>query len=98
MAYNNYYNNMNYNRMNNRQASPYGMPFDNRNNNTRRVDMEPDCDRDCDKGNEPVDEMMIGMTYTPWQKWRDLYDVEKGYCCGTIFAELDKPFRGAKCQ
>lgn len=38
--------------------------------------------------------MPIAMAYVPWQKWRKLYEAEKGFCRGTIFEELDKPFRG----
>lgn len=36
----------------------------------------------------------IAMAYVPWQEWRNLYEVEKGFQCGTIFEELNKPFRG----
>ncbi|MCB7081387.1 spore coat associated protein CotJA [bacterium 210928-DFI.3.100] len=32
------------------------------------------------------------MAYVPWQEWRSLYEVEKGFQCGTIFAELNLPF------
>ncbi|MCI6497328.1 MAG: spore coat associated protein CotJA [Lachnospiraceae bacterium] len=38
------------------------------------------------------------MTYTPWQKWTDIYDVDKAFCVGTIFAELNKPFEGGRCR
>lgn len=38
--------------------------------------------------------MPLAMAYVPWQMWRRIYDVEKGFCCGTIFEELNKPFRG----
>ncbi|MEO2238934.1 spore coat associated protein CotJA [Dorea sp. YH-dor226] len=34
------------------------------------------------------------MAYIPWQQWRSLYEAEKGFCLGTIFAELDMPFHG----
>ena len=34
----------------------------------------------------------IAMAYVPWQEWRSLYEVEKGFRCGTIFAELNLPF------
>ena len=30
----------------------------------------------------------LAMAYVPWQMWRDIYDAEKGFCCGTIFQEL----------
>lgn len=36
----------------------------------------------------------LAMAYVPWQKWQSLYEAEKGFCRGTIFAELDKPFEG----
>ena len=41
-----------------------------------------------------VDQFPIAMAYVPWQKWQALYEAEKGFCRGTIFAELDKPFEG----
>ncbi|MBQ8606526.1 MAG: spore coat associated protein CotJA [Clostridia bacterium] len=40
--------------------------------------------------------MPIGMAYVPWQSFRDLYEKDKAIMRGTIFAELDKPFKGAK--
>lgn len=36
----------------------------------------------------------VAMAYVPWQMWSDILDTEKGFCCGTIFGELNKPFRG----
>ena len=36
----------------------------------------------------------LAMAYVPWQNWCDLYDPEKGFQCGTIFKELNKPFLG----
>jgi hypothetical protein len=33
-------------------------------------------------------------TRTPWQKWQNIYDAEKGFCNGTIFQELNLPFFG----
>lgn len=51
----------------------------------------------CSLGRAASDElqgMPIAMAYVPWQVWRNLYDAEKGFCCGTIFEELNKPFRG----
>lgn len=45
---------------------------------------------------EPQDDMPIGMAYVPWQSFRDLYEKDKAIMRGTIFAELDKPFKGAK--
>ena len=36
----------------------------------------------------------LAMAYVPWQTWRDIYDAEKGFHCGTIFQELNLPFLG----
>lgn len=44
--------------------------------------------RDC------LSEMPVAMAYVPWQEWRGIFDLEKGFCCGTIFEELHKPFQG----
>ncbi len=41
-------------------------------------------------------EMPIAMAYVPWQKWQNIYENDKGIIRGTIFADLDKPFKGAK--
>ena len=38
--------------------------------------------------------MAIAMAYVPWQEWRAIFEVEKGFQCGTIFEELNKPFQG----
>lgn len=38
----------------------------------------------------------LAMAYVPWQSWRDIYDFDKGFCVGTIFAELNKPFEGGR--
>lgn len=34
------------------------------------------------------------MAFIPVQKWRELYDAEKGFDRGTIFQEIDLPFLG----
>ena len=39
-------------------------------------------------------EYPIAMAYVPWQQWRKLHDLGYGFQCGTIFQELEKPFRG----
>ncbi len=36
------------------------------------------------------------MAYVPWQHWNRLYDLEKALAYGTIFPELNKPFRGVR--
>ncbi len=41
-------------------------------------------------------EYPIGMAYVPWQKFKDIYDLERGLHAGTIFSELEKPFLGRR--
>lgn len=50
----------------------------------------------CDIGTEHVDKMAPGMSYVPWQKWEDIYCMEKALERGTIFEQLDKPFLGGR--
>lgn len=47
----------------------------------------------CDK-DDVLEGMPIAMAYVPWQMWRNICDIEKGFSSGTIFEELNKPFRG----
>ena len=45
-----------------------------------------------------IDNFPIAMAYVPWQEFDGMYDdLEKAYCAGTIFPELDKPFTGRRC-
>lgn len=40
----------------------------------------------------------LAMAYVPWQKFDRMYDdLEKAYCIGTVFPELNKPFTGRRC-
>ena len=43
---------------------------------------------------DPLYQLPLAMAYVPWQQWRAIYEVEKGFHRGTIFEELDKPFKG----
>lgn len=36
----------------------------------------------------------LAMAYVPWQEWCAIYEVKRGFDRGTIFEELDKPFKG----
>lgn len=54
-----------------------------------RPQATPCCDRE-----DSLDGMPLAMAYVPWQTWQRIYDAEKGFCRGTIFEELDKPFHG----
>ena len=48
----------------------------------------------CTVKRDAWNDMSLAMAYVPWQMWRDIYEAEKGFCRGTIFQELDKPFLG----
>ncbi len=46
---------------------------------------------------ETFDRFPIAMAYVPWQHLTKLCEnLEDGYCAGTIFPELEKPFTGRR--
>ena len=48
--------------------------------------------------NKYFERFPIAMAYVPWQHLTSIYeDLEEGYCNGTIFPELTKPFTGRRC-
>ena len=48
----------------------------------------------CSDRDDALDGMSIAMAYVPWQSWRHIYEAGKGFHRGTIFEELDLPFKG----
>lgn len=55
------------------------------------------CQRTREIGNSmELEHLPIGMTYVPMQKWKDIYQLEDGFQCGTIFKELNLPFTGRR--
>lgn len=58
----------------------------------RPAPMPEDCS--CDLS--VVDRLPVGATYAPMQVFRNLYSPEEALCRGTLFKELDLPFRGGK--
>ena len=44
--------------------------------------------------------MPIAMAYVPWQRFERVYELDKALQIGTIFADLNKTFRGqvGKCN
>lgn len=59
--------------------------------------LKKDCDRDrwsCDFS--AVDAFPLAMSYVPMQKFKNLYDTEKALCRGTLFEDLDLPFKGER--
>ncbi len=49
-----------------------------------------------DSYEKPHTAQHLAMVYSPYQDWRDIYCGEKALENGTLFAELDKPFKGYK--
>ncbi len=48
---------------------------------------------------EELDGFPVAMAYVPWQNWKTVYEMDTGFCKGTIFPALDLPFcayRGAE--
>lgn len=41
-----------------------------------------------------LERMPIAMAYVPWQRFERVYELDKALQIGTIFADLNKPFRG----
>lgn len=80
-----------------RYNSPDYMRRRNVNQNTvRSACQEPSCPvcKDSRGADDELAGMPVAMAYVPWQRWCNLFDAEKGFRRGTIFQELDKPFRG----
>lgn len=45
-------------------------------------------------GTTPLDDLPLTMTYTPMQKIGEIYSEQEALIKGTLFPELDKPFKG----
>lgn len=60
---------------------------------------EASCPMDASRLNEnDLGKLPLAMAYVPWQRFDRMYDdLEKGYCNGTVFPELNKPFTGRRC-
>lgn len=43
-----------------------------------------------------MNDMALAMAYVPWQHFNTLYELPTALQIGTIFPELNKPFRGSK--
>ncbi len=59
------------------------------NSNTASAEMMPESTHDC------IDGMPLAMAYVPRQKWQNIYENSKAVMRGTIFSDLDLPFKGA---
>lgn len=82
---------MNYQRNNNRRNAPHSQ----QQSPVRSATVElarAVLDRE---GASP--QFAVAMTYTPWQRWGEVYNAEKSMDRGTLFPVLDMPFSGRRC-
>jgi hypothetical protein len=43
-----------------------------------------------------LESMPLAMAYVRWQRWNNVYDLDRALQVGTIFPELDLPFLGMR--
>ena len=55
--------------------------------------IEPDNSCDCQRTFLP-ENMTVTMAYVPFQTEPEYYCVDEAFCKGTLFSDLNKPFRG----
>lgn len=47
---------------------------------------------------EYIDKFPVAMVYVPWQHLTNVFEnLEEAFKAGTIFPELEKPFKGRRC-
>ena len=46
---------------------------------------------------ETAKDMTVAMAYVPWQNFGEVYEPDKALRIGTVFPELNKPFKGRGC-
>lgn len=47
---------------------------------------------------EYIDKFSVAMAYVPWQHLTNVFEnLEEAFKAGTIFPELEKPFKGRRC-
>lgn len=56
------------------------------------------CSYECGRNNVCDEYLVLAIATVPMQKWRLTYSPEKALCAGTMFAELNLPFKGGKCR
>ena len=53
---------------------------------------------ECGRDRAGDEHLVLAIATVPMQKWRLTYSPEKALCAGTMFAELNLPFKGGKCR
>ena len=54
------------------------------------------CSCTQEKETVKLDSLSLAMAYVPWQKWQNLYNRQAALKNGTLFEELNKPFKGGQ--
>lgn len=86
---------MNYQRQQNRRNTPSSQQRSQQQSPVRSATVEL-AKAVLDREGAPH-QFAVAMTYTPWQRWGEVYSAEKGLDRGTIFPALDMPFSGRRC-
>ncbi len=76
---------------------PYiGMPIKlgNINNPSYKCCDNNHMESNGDLGKIALDDLPLAMSYVPIQKWNNTYPLSRALDRGTIFPELDLPFKG----
>jgi len=76
--------------------NPYiGMPIKLGNNRNRGCCPNNNgTDMGLNFDNMKLGDLPLAMSYVPFQRWQSTYPLEKALQRGTIFPELDLPFKG----
>ncbi len=56
----------------------------------------PDCPQHTHDYHDSCPGQVLAMAYVPWQHFDQVYDLPMALQTGTIFPELNKPFRGSR--
>lgn len=72
--------------------------MENRSSDCRPAPRAENRSSDCQAshGTEHSSKRSLAMAYVPWQKFEDLYPNDAALSKGTLFCQLDLPFRGRR--
>lgn len=87
-------NNFSHYRPSNNYNSRSNMANKSRRQNECNMPMDYNCPTPEKKTNtcNEYDRFPLAMAYVPWQKFENIFELEKGFQVGTIFKDLDFPF------
>jgi len=59
-----------------------------------KISLENISDYNKDSASCSLCDMPIAMAYVPMQQWKDTYSPAEALCVGTVFPEVNLPFKG----